>query len=89
MTLEDDDRPTGRAPRLSFDDALRALTVFDVNPERAGRTKARCVARLRASAPPGWQARRWNLLEPIAALGVSALYLAAALQAATLLLLLR
>ncbi len=69
----------------NLDDALRALTVHDATRNSIERTRARCLARLR----PSRGTRRLAWLEPIAAVSLSALYLASALQAATLLLYLR
>jgi hypothetical protein len=93
MTLGNDDGAGGQAFRQSIDDELRALTEHDVSPERAARTRARCLARLsaRTAARPALTVRggtgaspvAW--LEPVAALSACLIYLAAALQAATVL----
>jgi hypothetical protein len=72
-----------------LDHELRALTVHDVSPERAERMRSRCVgvltARARRAGAGMRPLRDWRWLEPLAALSVSALYLAAALKAATVL----
>ncbi len=75
-----------------MDEDLRALAVYDASPDRAARTRAACLAALAARTaragtratfrPAGWMA--WG--EPLAAIGVSAVYLAAAVQASMALL---
>jgi hypothetical protein len=67
------------------DGALAGLRVHDAEPDRVERIRARCVAvlaqRRRVSAPARPRvASAW--LEPAIAIGVSALYLAAAVQTA-------
>ena len=68
----------------SLDEDLRALTVHDVSAERAERTRDQCLAALAArrpgvragSAGPAWLA--WG--EPLAAVGIGVVYLAAAVR---------
>jgi hypothetical protein len=75
-----------------LDDQLRALPLHDVDAGHAERTREKCVEMLAARARRGGGRRvraDWSWLEPVAALGMSAIYLAAAVRAATLLLLLR
>lgn len=65
---------------------LTALRVHDASADRVDRTRARAVAALgvsrrRSRAPAArFFARRAAWLEPVAALGVSAIYLATAAQ---------
>jgi hypothetical protein len=76
---------TGQDWIEELDERLHALPVHDAGRDRAERTRARCVARLRPARAPRWRATL-DWVEPLAAVGLGALYLAAALQAATLLL---
>ena len=75
-----------------LDDDLRRLTLHDVGVDRAERTRAACLEVMRArnarrhSAAPR---ASWTWLEPAAALAISVLYLATALRAATVLMMLR
>jgi hypothetical protein len=69
-------------------DELRALTVHDVSPAAAERTRNRCLAALSAHAATTARRRaaRTTWLEPLAAIGVSLLYLVAAVRASMALL---
>lgn len=71
--------------RNNLETGLAHLQTFDADPHRVERIRARCLAALeaqrrrnrgRTSFVADW--RRW--LEPAAALGLSALYLAAAIS---------
>lgn len=69
----------------NLDDALARLPVHDASTARAERTRERCLAALQAQHRGAVRRRQiveaWmDWLEPVAALGVSALYLAAAAQ---------
>jgi hypothetical protein len=79
----------------SLDEELRALAVHDVSGERAERTRDQCLAMLAArrsaAARPGIRAgsaqTAWlGWAEPLAAIGISVVYLAAAVQASMALL---
>jgi len=94
MTFGNHEGAAEPASGRSIDDQLRALTVHDLSQDRADRTRALCVARLAGSRAPGRRIRRTvagpgaspvGWLEPVAALGASLLYLAVAVQAATVL----
>jgi len=58
------------------------LSVHDVDPERAERVRARCVAALAARPPRGAARSRWGSLEPAVALALGVLYLADAVARA-------
>jgi hypothetical protein len=74
----------------SLDEDLRALTVHDVSADCAQRTRDRCLAAVAARRPgirvgstgPAWLA--WG--EPLAAVGIGVVYLAAAVRASMVLL---
>ncbi len=72
----------------AMDDELRALTVHDVSPAAAERIRSRCLAALSAHAEATARRRvaRTTWLEPLAAIGVSLLYLVAAVRASMALL---
>ena len=74
-------------PGDGVDVGLSALRVHDASPERAERTRARCVSALEArrsrTDARGVRAAGWRAwLEPALALGLGALYLAEAVTRA-------
>jgi hypothetical protein len=81
---------TNESAYESLDEELSALPVHDVAPGRAERTRARCLAAFAAPADGGRQLHErvavaragWvALMEPLAAIALGAIYLAAAVQA--------
>jgi hypothetical protein len=79
-----------RDDRDELDALLQALPVHDVSPASVQRTRARCIRAMSARAAstrPALSGPWWAV--PVAAAGGCLVYLAAAVQAATVLLLLR
>jgi hypothetical protein len=68
---------------MNFDDvdaALARLTVHDEAPEPAARTRRQCLSQIEKGRNAGLARQRFDWLEPAAAIGLSGLYLAAAVQ---------
>ncbi len=64
------------------------LPVYDADPERVARIRARCVSALETRRPRAWPRRargRRGWLEPAVAVGLGVLYLADALARAVVL----